>query len=222
MEADFWLQRWREGQTRFHQGRVMPLLQKYWPGLSLPANSRVLVPLAGKSLDIIWLAEQGHHVLAVELSALAIEQFFTENNLHPSSRDTPLGRHFVAGRIEVICGDIFALDAATLADCAGFYDRAALIALPPAMRQRYVRHVYGQLSQHCRGLLISLDYPQTQMEGPPFAVLEPEIEALYAGQWEVQTLDQRDVLATEPKFAERGLTHLRTVVYRLDRRPPVR
>ncbi|OYV46586.1 MAG: thiopurine S-methyltransferase, partial [Burkholderiales bacterium 21-58-4] len=141
MEADFWLQRWREGQTRFHQGRVMPLLQKYWPGLSLPANSRVLVPLAGKSLDIIWLAEQGHHVLAVELSALAIEQFFTENNLHPSSRDTPLGRHFVAGRIEVICGDIFALDAATLADCAGFYDRAALIALPPAMRQRYVRHV---------------------------------------------------------------------------------
>lgn len=222
MEADFWLQRWREGQTRFHQDRVMPLLQKYWPGLSLPTNSRVLVPLAGKSLDIVWLAEQGHRVLAVELSALAVEQFFAENKLHPDTHDTPLGRHYIAGRIEVICGDIFGLDAATLAECTGFYDRAALIALPPAMRERYVQHVYGQLSPQCRGLLISLDYPQAQMDGPPFAVLEPEVRTLYAGQWEVQAIDERDVLAKEPKFAARGLTHLNTVVYRLDRRPPAR
>ncbi len=222
MEADFWLQRWRQGQTRFHQTRVMPLLQKYWPGLALPAGSRVLVPLAGKSLDIIWLAEQGHQVLAVELSALAVEQFFAENKLHPDSHDTPMGRHFIAGRIEVICGDIFSLNSATLAQCSAFYDRAALIALPPAMRPRYVQHVYGQLPQECRGLLISLDYSQTQMDGPPFAVLDPEIKALYAEQWEIQTIDERDVLAKEPKFAERGLTHLSTVVYRLDRRPLAR
>ncbi|UHL62677.1 thiopurine S-methyltransferase [Paralcaligenes sp. KSB-10] len=217
MKTDFWLQRWREGQTGFHQSRVMPLLQKYWPSLALPAGSRVLVPLSGKSLDILWLAEQGHRVLAVELSPLAVEQFFAENKLHPDSHDTLLGRHFIAGNIEVICGDIFSLDAATLAECAGVYDRAALIALPPAMRQRYVQHIYGQLPPQCRGLLITLDYPQQQMDGPPFAVLDAEVQSLYAGTWRIQAIDQRDVLDKEPKFAARGLTHMRTVVYRLDK-----
>src|SRR3546814_15292397 len=114
MDTEFWLQRWRDGQTGFHQTRVMPLLQKYWPALSVPQAGRVLVPLAGKSLDMAWLAGQGHRVLGVELSALAVEQFFAENNLHPATTDSPMGRHNVAGNIEVICGDIFALDAATL------------------------------------------------------------------------------------------------------------
>ena len=83
MDADFWLERWRDGHTRFHQNRVTPLLQKYWPTLSLPSGSRVLVPLCGKSLDLIWLAQQGHRVLGVELSPLAVDQFFAENDLRP-------------------------------------------------------------------------------------------------------------------------------------------
>jgi thiopurine S-methyltransferase len=217
MDTDFWLQRWRNGQTGFHQDRVMPLLPKYWPNLALPTGSRVLVPLSGKSLDIIWLAEQGHQVLAVELSPLAVEQFFAENNLHPNTHDSPYGRHHVAGKIEVICGDIFSLDEAILSGCAGFYDRAALIALPSAMRPRYADHVYGKLPAQCRGLLLTLDYPQEQMDGPPFAVLDAEVQELLARQWQVQVIDQRDILDKEPKFAARGLTHLSTTVYRLDK-----
>lgn len=217
MNKEFWLQRWREGQTGFHQDRVMPLLQKYWPSLALPADSRVLVPLAGKSLDIIWLASQGYRVLAVELSALAVEQFFTENQLTPTRHDSPLGQHHIAGNIEVICGDIFNLDAATLASCTGFYDRAALIALPPDTRARYAAHVYGNLPAHCRGLLLTLDYPQHEMDGPPFAVDGAEVNTLYAKPWVIQTLDERDILANEPKFAARGLTRMCTRVYRIER-----
>lgn len=218
MNTEFWLQRWQEGQIGFHQNRVMPLLQKYWPSLALPTDSQVLVPLAGKSLDIIWLASQGHRVLAVELSALAVEQFFTENQLTSTSHDSPLGQHHVAGNIEVICGDIFGLDAATLASCTGFYDRAALIALPPDTRRRYVDHVYGGLPAHCRGLLLTVDYPQHEMEGPPFAVSSVEVDMLYAERWVIETLDERDILANEPKFAERGLTRMCTRVYRLEHR----
>lgn len=217
MNTEFWLQRWQEGQIGFHQNRVMPLLQKYWPSLALPTDSQVLVPLAGKSLDIIWLASQGHRVLAVELSALAVKQFFMENQLTPTSHDSPLGRHHIAGNIEVICGDIFGLDAATLARCTGFYDRAALIALPPDTRQRYAKHVYGGLPAHCRGLLLTVDYPQHEMDGPPFAVDGAEVNTLYAEHWAIQTLDERDILANEPKFAERGLTRMCTRVYRLER-----
>jgi len=217
MDTEFWLQRWRDGQTGFHQTRVMPLLQKYWPGLSLPRGGRVLVPLAGKSMDMAWLAGQGHRVLGVELSALAVEQFFAENGLRPATRDSALGRHYAADNIEIICGDVFGLDDATLAGCSGFYDRAALIALPPDMRRRYARDVYARLPAGCQGLLLTLDYPQEEMNGPPFSVNDAEVRALYAGRWDVQSVDRRDVLAKEPKFAARGVTRMETSVYRLRR-----
>ena len=218
MDTEFWLQRWQQGQTGFHQTRVMPLLQKHWAGLGLATDSRVLVPLAGKTLDIIWLAEQGHRVLAVELSPIAVRQFFEEQGLHPDIQPVPHGTRYRAGPIEVLCGDIFDLDATTLSGCAGCYDRAALIALPPDLRARYVHHVYGQLPAGCRTLLLTLDYPQPEMDGPPFPVPASEIEALYGDRWHIECLETRDILAQEPKFASRGVSRLETGVFRLSAR----
>ncbi|MBV8622324.1 MAG: thiopurine S-methyltransferase [Herbaspirillum sp.] len=218
MEAEFWLERWREGRTHFHQARVTPLLQKYWPQLGLPAGSTVLVPLCGKSLDMLWLAQQGHRVLGVELSELAITQFFSENQLTPVVHESAQGRHYVAGNIELVCGDIFALEDATLAACAGAYDRAALIALPPAMRQRYASDIYGRLPRAAQSLVITLEYAQEKMDGPPFSVAEDEVLRLFSQHSETAAIDRRDILEKEPKFLERGLTALDTVVYRLRRR----
>lgn len=215
MDAEFWLQRWRSGQTGFHQTRVMPLLQKYWPTLGIAANTRVLVPLAGKSMDMAWLASQGHRVLGVELSALAVEQFFSDHNLHAEVTDSPIGRHYVAGNIEIICGDVLGLNDATLATCGAFYDRAALIALPPEMRQNYVDQVYSRLPANAKGLLITLDYPSQEMQGPPFSVGDPDVNALYAGQWNIDCIERRNVLPKEPKFAARGVTRMETIVYSL-------
>ena len=218
MEAEFWLERWRDGRTHFHQTRVTPLLQKYWPMLGLPKDSRVLVPLAGKSLDMVWLAEQGHRVLGAELSQLAVEQFFSENHLQPQIHPSAYGSHYVAGNIEIICGDIFKLDAAILSTCSGVYDRAALVALPAAMRAQYAQHVYGQLANDYRGILITLDYPQEQMDGPPFSVQDAEVQSLYAPHSDAAIIDRRDILDKEPKFMERGVSRLDTVVYKLQRR----
>lgn len=219
MEHDFWLQRWREGQTGFHQARVLPLLQKHWPAVGVPRGGRVFVPLAGKSLDMLWLAEQGHRVLGVELSPVAVEQFFAEQHLTPAVHASRYGTHHVAGPIELICGDAFGLDEAVLADCAGVYDRAALIALPPALRVRYCRELQARLPAGCRGLLVTLEYPQEQMAGPPFSVAEPEVVQHHAPDWHVRRLERRDILSQEPGFAARGLTALSTVVYRLERTP---
>lgn len=215
MDTDFWLTRWTLGQTGFHQSRVMPLLQKHWPTLSLPTDSRVLVPLAGKSLDVAWLADQGHRVLAVELSPLAVEQFFADHQLTPTIRDVPQGRLYQTDGIDFLCGDIFDLDAASLASCQACYDRAALIALPLDLRIRYVAHVYGQLPIGCQTLLLTLDYPQTEMDGPPFALSDAEVRRHYGARWQINTLETRDILSREPKFAERGLTRMETRVYRL-------
>lgn len=218
MEPQFWLDRWQAGQTNFHQTRVTPLLQKYWPSLGVPAGSRVLVPLCGKSLDMIWLAQQGLRVLGVELAPLAVEQFYAENGLVPEVSGHPAGRLYAAGGVEILCGDIFHMTAQDLAGCAGVYDRAALVALPRDMRERYVRHVYGALPPGYRGLLITLDYPQAEMDGPPFSVDDAEVRALYAGAHAaVDLLDRRGILDKEPKFAQRGVTRLDTLVYGLRR-----
>lgn len=215
MDAEFWLERWREGRTHFHQTRVTPLLQKYWPALAVPQGGKVLVPLCGKSLDMVWLAAQGHQVLGAELSQLAVEQFFAENELRPVTHDSPYGKHYVAGNIEIVCGDIFKMDAQVLSHCVGVYDRAALVALPQAMRADYVRHVYGQLSPAYRGLLITLDYPQEEMAGPPFSVVDAEVQEIFAGVSPATIIDRRDILEKEPKFLAAGVSRLDTVVYRL-------
>ena len=218
MEHDFWLQRWQQGQTGFHQSRVLPLLQKHWPALGVPAGARVFVPLAGKSLDMLWLAGQGHPVLGVELSPLAVQQFFAEQGLTPTEHTSRYGTHHVAGTIELICGDVFGLDNAALTGCAGVYDRAALIALPPELRARYVAELYARLPSGCRGLLVTLEYPQHEKQGPPFSVDEAEVRQRYAPNWRVDLLERRDILAQQPDFAAAGLTALSTALYGIRRK----
>lgn len=217
MDPEFWLQRWREGRTGFHQQQANPWLLKYWPSLALAPDSQVLVPLAGKSLDLAWLAGQGHRVLGVELSPLAVAAFFAEHELTPQVSESRYGQHYRAGNIELICGDVFGLDAELLGGCSAIYDRAAMIALPPELRRRYADEVYGRLPAVCRGLLITLDYPQSERAGPPFAVPETEVRERLGGDWDVATLERRDILAIQPGFAAEGVTALETVAYRLSR-----
>jgi len=221
MDARYWQQRWEEGRTGFHNDRVMPLLERHWPSLGLAPGSRVLVPLCGKSLDMAWLAAQGFRVLGIELSPIAVAQFFEENGLSADTRESALGTHYTAGAIEIICGDAFALDAATLAGCSAVYDRAALIALPRAMRDRYVGELHARLPAGCRELLITLEYPEGEKAGPPFAIDADEVQRLYARDWTIEQVERRDILASQPRFIEEGVTALHTAVWRLAKtRPP--
>ena len=217
MDAEFWMQRWQEGQIGFHRTEVMPLLETHWASLQLPPGSRVLVPLAGKSLDMHWLAAQGYRVLGVELSPLAVQQFFAEAGLQPVRHHSHYGEHFVAGPVEIILGDAFGLDAALLSDVAGVYDRAALIALPPALRQHYLDTVYAGLPDGCEGLLITLEYPQQEKAGPPFSVDSDEVGNLFDAHWHTSLIERRDILGQEPRFRAEGVSALSTAVYRLQK-----
>ena len=217
MNPDFWHQRWHDNQIGFHQAAPTPLLLKHWPSLGVPAGAKVFVPLAGKSLDMPWLAAQGHRVLGVELSRIAVERFFAENGLEPEIRESASGTHFVAGDIEIVCGDAFALDEAILAGCDAVFDRAALIALPPELRVRYANELYAKLPAGCRGLLITLEYPQAERDGPPFSVPEAEVRALYGRDWNIDLLERRPIPPDHPGFVS-GVSALDTAVYALRRR----
>lgn len=217
MQKQFWINRWKEHLIGFHRDQPMPLLMQYWSTLGLSADRRVLVPLAGKSLDMLWLAAQGFRVLGVELSPLAVKQFLADNDLQASVHESPMGTHHVTDRIELICGDVFALDATTLTACDAIYDRAAIIALPPPMRERYAARIYTRLPQGCRALMITLEYDQSEMDGPPFSVPEQEVQRLFEPNWSVDLLERRDILTEQPRFAEQGVTSMTTAVYRLRR-----
>lgn len=218
MDTEYWAQRWHEGRTGWHQDRPTPLMLKHWPSLGIEPGARVFVPLAGRSLDMAWFASQGLRVLGVELSELAVAGFFAEHGLAPRTWTSRYGTHYEAGGIELICGDAFGLDADALAGCDAVFDRAALIALPSGLRERYVDTLYARLPPRCRGLLITLEYPQHEKAGPPFAVDEAEVRARFAPHCDVAVLEQRDILDVQPSFRDEGVTRLETVVYRIDRR----
>ncbi|WP_095094752.1 thiopurine S-methyltransferase [Pseudomonas sp. Irchel 3A5] len=218
MQAEFWHERWAANQIGFHQRQVNPLLQRFWPELAVWQGARVLVPLCGKSLDLVWLAGQGHRVLGVELSEKAVQDFFSEQRLEPVISQNGAFKVYGYEGIELWCGDFFALRAEDVAECAALYDRAALIALPPAMREQYAAHLSSVLPAQCQGLLITLDYDQAKIDGPPFSVPDEEVQRLLAEDWELDILQTSDVLKGSVKFEQRGVERLEERVYRMVRR----
>lgn len=215
MEADFWHQRWRDNQIGFHLDEVNPLLRMYWPMLDLQKGARVLVPLCGKSRDLGWLAAQGYHVVGVELSPLAVEAFFKEHGLTAEKKSQGhVDGHYVQG-VEIWCGDFFEMHRSHIGHVDAIYDRAALIALPLPMRERYVEHLLA-LTGRVPQLLVTLDYPPEQMEGPPFPVTTQEVALRYGDQYHaIHPHVCHDILGNDKRYAEKGLSRLSECVYLL-------
>ncbi|MBV0933872.1 thiopurine S-methyltransferase [Marinobacterium weihaiense] len=204
MEHAFWHTRWKEGRIGFHQTDINAWLCRYWPRLRLPAGARVLVPLCGKSRDMLWLREQGHEVVGVELSDLACRDFFEEQGVRVTPVAVPEGHTRTRDGITLWSADLFALGREHWGEVAAVYDRAALIALPPAMRKAYAAHLREQLPAGVEMLLVTLEL--TGSEGPPFSVPEAEVRRLFEPAFTLVRLDQAEV--------ESGR---REVVYRLTR-----
>lgn len=218
MKKDFWLERWERDEIGFHQSEINPHLCQYWHELHLEPGSEVFVPLCGKSADMLWLRRQGHSVLGVELSNIAVRAFFTENGYTPHHAIYEKFNVCEANDIRVLCGDFFDLKQEDLAKVAAVYDRASLVALPPDMRQRYVHHLAAISPPATKILLIAFDYAQAEMSGPPFAVSAEEVKVLYGKYAEVRLLAELDVLAQNPRFQERGLSRLQEHIFLLTMR----
>jgi thiopurine S-methyltransferase len=218
MEPNFWHERWERAEIGFHQQDINFHLQRFWNRLDLPAGRRVFVPLCGKSRDMLWLASEGYPVTGVEISSVAVAAFFGDNGLRPNRRREGAFEVWEQDEIQILLGDFFALEPRHLADIAGVYDRASLIALPPAMRERYARKLATLLPAGVQTLLVTLEYDQAALVGPPFSVGEEEVRALFEPAHAVEPLFSRDALAEESRWRERGLTWLLENAYRLTHR----
>lgn len=218
MESEFWLTKWRNNEIGFHEPMPHRLLITHWDGLGLVEGESVLVPLCGKSLDLMWLRERGLRVTGVELSALAVESFFEEQELAPTrDRWGPFQRYRVDG-LEILQGDFFSLRPGMLPGFSACYDRAALIALPQAQRPGYAAHVAALLDARARTLLVTLEYEPPLERGPPFSVSAQEVRELFAEHFEIEALARVDVLAENPRLQARGLGALWECAYALKAR----
>lgn len=213
MQSEFWLERWQKGEIGFHQADGNDLLAKHWPALDLAPGARVLVPLCGKSVDIVWLAAQGFRVVGAELSEQAVTDFFREQNLAPEIRKDGAFTVYSAGPIEIWCGDFFELPTAAVSEVTGVYDRAALIALTPDLKARYVAKLNALLDAGTKTLLIALTYPQAETAGPPFSTPEAEVRGLFAATHDIAIAESRDALASSRALKERGITSLLEAAY---------
>lgn len=203
MNADFWHARWESGRVGFHQDEVNRYLERYWDALDVSKDATVLVPLCGKSRDMVWLRERGHRVVGVELSPIAVRDFFAENGLEATQTNQGAFERWEGDGFVLLCGDFFAVAEAHLEGATAVYDRAALIAFPPEDRKRYVDRLRALLPLGGQSLLVTIAYPQDQHGGPPFSVSDEEVRELFADGFEIEQLASEDVLAENGRFTGR-------------------
>lgn len=190
MEPSFWKERWQEGRIGFHEGQPNKFLERHVGRLGAPGH--VLVPLCGKAEDVAFLAAQGHSVVGVDLVESAVRDFFREHELEPEVEANERFTRLRARAITLLAGDFFALTTDDIGEVTAVYDRAAIVALPPDLRRRYAAHLRALVPAGTPILIVTFDYPQELIEGPPFAVGEEEVRTLYAGA-SIERLDEAPI-----------------------------
>jgi thiopurine S-methyltransferase len=239
MSNQRWKAKWKADDIAFHQHQIHPHLIRFWPQLALATGATVLVPLCGKSHDLGWLHQQGHRVIGVELSHIAIAAYFAERGLQPQRQRLGRFQRYWSGTLELWCGDLFDLRREDLGDVAAVYDCAALTALPAASRGHYVRQLSSLLGVGGQMLLLTTESADDPAEAGPAAVADtgstavteaapaatdqadaehspdPEVLALYQSRFAIALLFGHSCLKMDPEFPSLPASLLAEKVYHL-------
>lgn len=212
MDCEFWQSKWQSHDIAFNQVKPNELLQRYFHQLSLKPGSRIFVPLCGKSIDMIWLLSQGHHVVGVELSLIACNAFFQENRISVKTMNVDHFTVFESPQVTLFAGDFFKLNQSLLGRVDAVYDRAALIALPNERRKIYVDHLMKLINPSTPIFLITTHYPQEDMQGPPFSVGEEELGMLFSGLF-MKQIYNKSIKSLPDHLIQKGLKRAKEQVY---------
>lgn len=215
MQINDWNERWKKNQIGFHEPQPNLYLTRYLERFNLPERATVFMPLCGKSNDLFWLAQQGHHVVGIECSSIAVDDFFKQHQLEPSIKSIEHFKVYQCDNITIYLGDFFKLDQSHLQRCDLIYDRASMIAFAESQRDQYVAHLSTWLSASTALFLISLSYDQSVMSGPPFSVAISDIERYY-GHKDIQQIHQTDVIDEGPRWRKVGLNSLIETVFKIN------
>lgn len=218
MDAAFWIERWEKDETGWHEGHPNPYLVRYWPKLGLHPGATVLVPLCGKSVDLLWLRDHGVRAVGVELSGIAVREFAAESGLALTAEDCGKLTRYRNRGLELWAGDIFDLAPEQLPLIDAVFDRAALMALPSGMRGRYARQLLRLAPQAGQMLIVVTFSPEATDERPPFSVDAGELREHFGRAYTMEALETNEILADFPALRRRGFSRLAETAYHLRRR----
>jgi len=212
MDPNFWHQRWEKNQIGFHESDGNTLLKRYFEATKLAKQARIFVPMCGKTRDIAWLLDHGFEVIAVELNESAVIALFEDLGATPSVTQQAPFTCYSAPSINVLVGDFFELTATHISQIDAIYDRAALVAMPEDLRRKYAQHLC-EISANSKQLLITFEYDQTLLKGPPFSVSEEYVQQYYHQYYDITRLYHDKVAG-----GFRGLEEVYESVYLLETR----
>jgi len=186
MKPQFWIESWQKGGscTSFHRPNIHHYLATHAPP-ELLAGKRVLVPLCGKTKDLLWFQRHAAHVVGVELSELAVRQFFRENPMAVECH----GHRFEAERLTLLCADLFTLGPAEIGPIDFVYDRAALVALPLPLRRRYLAKL-DELTRRGTIQFVNTVQYDPVMDTPPFSIGPDDILDYYGDRYQIEHVEQ--------------------------------
>ena len=210
-----WASYWVRKNPGFHEGEVNVYLQRYLSLFCLQPGDTIFMPLCGKAVDILWLSQQGFHVVGVELSASAIESFFEESGLQYEKKHSAHFAIYRSPNITLYQGNFMNLTAQQLEPCQLVYDRASIVAIESFNRSTYVDQMLEIVPGSVPMLLITLEYDQSVMQGPPFSVPVSEITSLYCSRYVVELLQSCDQIEQRPRWRDSGLKSFHETALRL-------
>jgi thiopurine S-methyltransferase len=194
---------------------VNSYLQQFLPLYNLQPGDTVFMPLCGKAVDILWLSQQGYHVIGVELSDVAIQSFFEESGIGFEKEELEKLVVYKAENITLYQGDYMNLQDKYLKNCKLVYDRASIVAIESFNRKTYKRKMLEIIPAATPMLLVTLDYDQNIMQGPPFSVPVSEITQLYQPEYKLELLQSSEQIEERPKWRDIGLQSLLESALRL-------
>ena len=210
-----WHSHWTRKSPGFHEGQVNSYLQQFLPLYDLQPGDTIFIPLCGKAVDILWLSQQGYHVIGVELSEIAIKSFFEESDIDFEKAESENLVVYKAENITLYQGDYMNLQSEYLKGCKLVYDRASIVAIESFNRKAYKRKMLEIIPTGTPMLLVTLDYDQDVMQGPPFSVPVSEITELYKPEYKLELLQSSEQIEERPKWREIGLQSLLESALRL-------
>jgi thiopurine S-methyltransferase len=211
-EKEYWLNKWRSNDIAFHEQDINPDLIAYIHTLNLYSGDYIFVPLCGKTKDMVWLANEGFHVIGVELSPIACDEFFSEMNISPQITQQSKFIRYKHNNIELLCGDLFDLTKTDLPTIHAIYDCKALIALPNDLRKKYVNHIMSCLGTKIKILLLTME-SNCHVKPPPYSVNSNEIDLLYGNYFNVQLLKSESIRDIPERLVKKGYLEMRESVY---------
>lgn len=196
----YWEKRWEIKATGFHIDNVHPMLVKHFTQLT-DHKAKILVPLCGKTVDMIWLASNGHQVIGVEYVQSPVEEFFAENKIDYTTRQVNDFKLYESAdkSIRIYNGDFFKFTVDYEGPIELVWDRASFVALTPSLRQNYARQIQSLLSDKFNYLMDTFEFDERIFPGPPHSVNFAEVKQLYGTKCKIEEIDFKMVLSGFPK-----------------------